>query len=100
MTAGANKLDPFTVKFGIGQMVKFLSARNIARIVDHVGLSAFWLRLSDYLHRDFVLWETFDLAPDETGIFDEIEFVTPPADPRNLFSLLRLAQTDQDQRCA
>jgi ornithine cyclodeaminase len=44
-------------------MVTFLSARDIARIVDRVGDYEFWLRLVDYLRRDFDLWESFDKSP-------------------------------------
>jgi ornithine cyclodeaminase len=44
-------------------MVTFLSARDIARIVDQIGARQFWLRLVDYLRRDFELWDSFEKSP-------------------------------------
>lgn len=44
-------------------MVTFLSARDIARIVGEVGARRFWLRLVDYLRRDFMRWDAFEKSP-------------------------------------
>ncbi len=44
-------------------MVTFLSARDVARIVNRVGAGAFWPRLVDYLREDFTAWDAFDKSP-------------------------------------
>jgi ornithine cyclodeaminase len=44
-------------------MVTFLSAQDVARVVDRVGPDAFWGRLVGYLEADFAAWATFDKAP-------------------------------------
>jgi len=44
-------------------MVRFLSASTIGGIVNRIGQRRFWLRLIDYLERDFQRWETFEKAP-------------------------------------
>lgn len=44
-------------------MVTFLSARDIAGIVDRVGTDAFWPRLVGYLREDFAAWASFDKSP-------------------------------------
>jgi len=44
-------------------MVRFLSASTIGKIVNRVGRRRFWLRLIDYLERDFQRWEDFERAP-------------------------------------
>lgn len=44
-------------------MVKFLSARDVARTVGHEGLDNFWTRLVGYLSADFLAWNAFDKTP-------------------------------------
>lgn len=44
-------------------MATFLSARDVARIVNAVGLRRFWLRLIDRVEQDFARWERFEKAP-------------------------------------
>lgn len=44
-------------------MVTFLSAQDVARVVDRVGPDAFWGRLVGYLEADFAAWATFDKSP-------------------------------------
>ncbi len=44
-------------------MVAFLSAKDIARLVEQVGAREFWLRLLHYLREDFRAWESFDKSP-------------------------------------
>lgn len=44
-------------------MVTFLSARDVARLVQRVGVRQFWLRLVDYLRQDFARWRDFDKSP-------------------------------------
>lgn len=44
-------------------MAAFLSARDVARIVDRTGMRRFWLRLVDYLREDFTAWPEFDKWP-------------------------------------
>lgn len=44
-------------------MVAFLSARDVAGIIGHVGARRFWPRLVDYLRADFASWSSFDKSP-------------------------------------
>ncbi len=44
-------------------MVAFLSARDVARVVNRVGSGAFWRRLVEYLRADFTSWSAFDKSP-------------------------------------
>jgi ornithine cyclodeaminase len=44
-------------------MVTFLNAKDVARIVNQVGLRLFWFRLIDYLRHDFERWESFEKSP-------------------------------------
>lgn len=44
-------------------MVTFLSARDVARIVNRIGERAFWPRLVDYLREDFTAWDAFEKSP-------------------------------------
>jgi ornithine cyclodeaminase len=44
-------------------MVRFLSASAIGNIFNRVGRDQFWLRLLDYLERDFRRWESFAKTP-------------------------------------
>lgn len=44
-------------------MAAFLSAGDVARIVNQVGMRRFWLRLVDYLREDFTAWADFDKSP-------------------------------------
>ncbi|MCC3244827.1 ornithine cyclodeaminase [Methylocystis sp. WRRC1] len=44
-------------------MVMFLGARNVARIIQSIGLRSFTLQLIEYLRQDFGLWETFERGP-------------------------------------
>ncbi|WP_424360312.1 ornithine cyclodeaminase [Methylocystis parvus] len=44
-------------------MVTFLSARDVARLVQRVGARQFWFRLVDYLRQDFSRWRDFDKSP-------------------------------------
>lgn len=44
-------------------MVTFLSARDVARIVNRIGERVFWPRLVDYLREDFEAWDAFEKSP-------------------------------------
>lgn len=44
-------------------MVTFLSAGDVARLVQRVGARQFWFRLVDYLRQDFARWRSFDKSP-------------------------------------
>ena len=44
-------------------MVPFLTASDISAIVQRFGLEKFWLRLIEYLERDFRRWESFEKSP-------------------------------------
>jgi ornithine cyclodeaminase len=48
---------------GIGNMVTFLNAGDVARLVHRVGVRRFWFRLVDYLRQDFARWGAFDKSP-------------------------------------
>ena len=56
-------------------MVTFLNAKDVARIVDQVGLRLFWFRLIDYLRHDFERWKSFEKSPrlashSKTGVIE------------------------------
>ncbi len=44
-------------------MLKFLSAKDVGRMVRGVGLRRFWPLLIDYLREDFSRWERFEKSP-------------------------------------
>ncbi len=44
-------------------MVRFLTARDIGKIINLVGMRSFWTRLDGYLREDFLRWDSFDRSP-------------------------------------
>lgn len=73
-------------------MVEFVGVRQMARIVEQVGIETVLTRMARYLEADFTRWDEFErtprLASHSPGEVETLDLVTAPTDGRDLFGLI------------